>query len=146
MAQLESIVAILRSQLLQTNDILNKSMLSKKALEGANFDLLTVVEKLKLDLTHSESKRKLTDEHIGTLEADLDELRKRLLEKETEAASLRLTMAKIIRSTNYVLSENELALLRGKTIASDFIKNVNYIILARLHVISDVICCIFYRN
>lgn len=124
-AQLESIVAILRNQLLTTDDLFKKALLSKKTLEGANCDLLTVVDKLKIELTHSESRRKLTEEHNGRLDADNDALKNRLLEKETEVSSLRLTLAKIVRSTGYELSENELALLRGKTIASDFIKNVS---------------------
>lgn len=102
-----------------------KALLSKKALEGANCDLLSVVDKLKLDLTHSEGRRKLIEEHNVRLEVDIESIKTRLLEKETEVSSLRLTMAKIVRSTGYVLSDNELALLRGKTIASDFIKNVS---------------------
>lgn len=123
--QLESIVAILRNQLLTTEDLFKKALLSKKSLEGANCDLLTVVDKLKLDLVHSESRRKLTEDHNMRMEADLEALRNRMLEKDTEISSLRLTLAKIVRSTGYNLTENELALLRGKTIASDFIKNVS---------------------
>ncbi|KAI2798900.1 interacting protein, binding protein [Blomia tropicalis] len=122
-AQLESIVAILRNQLLTTEDLFKKALLSKKTLEGANCDLLTIVDKLKLDLTHSEGKRKLVEDHNTRIEADIETIKTRLLEKETEISSLRLTLAKIVRSTGYVLSDNELALLRGKTIASDFIKD-----------------------
>lgn len=124
-AQLESIVAILRNQLLTTEDLFKKALLSKKTLEGANCDLLTIVDKLKLDLTHSEGKRKLVEDHNTRIEADIETIKTRLLEKETEISSLRLTLAKIVRSTGYVLSDNELALLRGKTIASDFIKDVS---------------------
>jgi len=119
-------VSILRNQLLNTEDLFKKALLSKKTLEGANCDLLTVVDKMKLDLNHSEGRRKLIEEHNARLEIDIDSLKTRLLEKETEISSLRLTLAKIVRSTGYVLSDNELALLRGKTIASDFIKNVRF--------------------
>lgn len=117
---------ILRNQQLNTEDLFKKALLSKKALEGANCDLLTVVDKLKLDLTHSDGRRKLIEEHNVRIEADIESLKNRLLEKETEISSLRLTLAKIVRTTGYVLSDNELALLRGKAIASDyFIKNVS---------------------
>ena len=122
--QLESMATILRNQLLTTEDLFKKALLSKKALESANCDLLIVVDKLKFDLTHSENRRKLFEDHNVRMEADLELLKNRMLEKETEISSLRLTMAKIVRATGYMLSENELALLRGKTIASDFIKNV----------------------
>src|SRR5690606_25926252 len=113
--QLESIVDILRSQLLNTEDLFKKALISKKNLENSNCDLLTVIDKLKLELAHSNNRQKLLEEQNHKLKAEVDTLKNCLLEKETEVSSLRLTMAKIVRSTGYVLSENELALLRGKT-------------------------------
>lgn len=120
-------VSMLRSQLFTLDDRYKKTVLSMKTLENANCDLLTVVEKLKMELTHSESCQKFIKEHNLKLESDIESYKNRFLEKETEVSSLRLTMAKIVRSTGYVLSDNELALLKGKTIASDFIKNVRTI-------------------
>lgn len=123
--QLESVVNILRNQLLNTEDLFKKALLSKKTLENANCDLITIVDKLKLDILHLEGNQKNLKEQNLKLEDELETIKTRLLEKETEISSLRLTMAKIVRATGHVMSENELALLRGKTIASDYIKNVS---------------------
>ncbi|KPM03863.1 liprin-beta-1-like protein [Sarcoptes scabiei] len=59
-----------------------------------------------------ETQQKLLKEQNLKLDEELGAVRTRLLEKETEISSLRLTMAKIVRATGYVLSGNELALLR----------------------------------
>lgn len=123
--QLESVVNILRNQLLNTEELFKKALLSKKTLENANCDLITIVDKLKLDILHLESTQKSLKEQNIKLEDELETIKTRLLEKDTEISSLRLTMAKIVRATGHVMSENELALLRGKTIASDYIKNVS---------------------
>ncbi|XP_027194482.2 uncharacterized protein LOC113789182 isoform X1 [Dermatophagoides pteronyssinus] len=121
--QLESMINILRNQLFNTEDLFKKALISKKSLENANCDLLTIVDKLKLDLIHFESQQKILKEQNLKIENEFEQLKTRLLEKDTEISSLRLTMAKIVRTTGYVLSDNELSLLRGKTIASDYIKN-----------------------
>ena len=123
--QLESMINILRNQLFNTEDLFKKALISKKSLENANCDLLTIVDKLKLDLIHFESQQKILKEQNLKIENEFEQLKTRLLEKDTEISSLRLTMAKIVRTTGYVLSDNELSLLRGKTIASDYIKNVS---------------------
>lgn len=116
---------ILRNQLLNTEELFRKALLSKKTLETANQSLLGVVDKLKLELQHSDARRKLLDDHRAKVELEHEQLKTRLLEKETEISSLRLTLAKVARATGYTLSANELELLRGNTIASDFIKNVS---------------------
>ncbi|XP_075585945.1 uncharacterized protein LOC124492533 isoform X3 [Dermatophagoides farinae] len=121
--QLESMVNILRNQLLNTEELFKKALISKKTMENANCDLLSIVDKLKLDLIHFESQQKILKEQNIKIENEFEQLKTRLLEKDTEISSLRLTMAKIVRATGYILSGNELALLRGKTIASDYIKN-----------------------
>lgn len=123
--QLESMVNILRNQLLNTEELFKKALISKKTMENANCDLLSIVDKLKLDLIHFESQQKILKEQNIKIENEFEQLKTRLLEKDTEISSLRLTMAKIVRATGYILSGNELALLRGKTIASDYIKNVS---------------------
>ncbi|OTF82305.1 hypothetical protein BLA29_004047 [Euroglyphus maynei] len=121
--QLESMVNILRNQLLNTEELFKKSLITRKTLENANCDLLTIVDKLKIDLIHFESQQKILKEQNLKIEDELEQIKTRLLEKDTEISSLRLTMAKIVRATGYALSDNELALLQGKSIASDFIKN-----------------------
>lgn len=123
--QLELMVTILRNQLISAEDQIKKLSIANRTIESTNGNLMTIVDKLKLELTHSETLRKLNEEHTAKLEADLETYKKWLLEKETEVSSLRLTMAKIVRATGHVISPNELALLQGRTYLSDFMKNVS---------------------
>jgi chromosome segregation ATPase len=125
-AQLESLLGNTKSQLVATEDLFQQSLLAKTTLENTKFDLLSEVSKLRLELTSCEQSRIMTEDKCRRLENELSVIRSTLLEKETEISALRLTLAKMARTTGYLLTDNELSLLRGKTFSSDYAKNVSF--------------------
>jgi chromosome segregation ATPase len=124
-AQLESLLGNTKSQLVATEDLFQQSLLAKTTLENTKFDLLSEVSKLRLELTSCEQMRIMTEDKCRKLENELSVIRSTLLEKETEISALRLTLAKMARTTGYLLTDNELSLLRGKTFSSDYAKIVS---------------------
>ena len=117
---LEDILDSLKSQLISSDDRFQQSLLTKSSLENTNLDLLSEMSKLRLDLNQSEHSRINAEDKMRKLDNDLSDTRKALLEKETEISALRLTLAKIARTTGYLLTDNELSLLKGKPFGSEF--------------------------
>jgi chromosome segregation ATPase len=136
-AQLESLLGNTKSQLVATEDLFQQSLLAKTTLENTKFDLLSEVSKLRLELTSCEQSRIMTEDKCRKLENELSVIRSTLLEKETEISALRLTLAKMARTTGYLLTDNELSLLRGKTFSSDYAKTVSLKTLFLLTIIFE---------
>lgn len=126
-ASLEDILDSVKSQLIAADDRFQQSLLSKSSLENTNLDLLSEMSKLRLDLTQSEHSRINAEDRTRKLENELSVIKSTLLEKETEISALRLTLAKMARTTGYLLTDNELSLLRGKPFSSEITRTVSYI-------------------
>ena len=118
-ASLEDMLDSVKSQLLSADDRFQQSLLTKSSLENTNLDLLSEMSKLRLDLSQSEHMRITAEDKTRKLENELSVIRSTLLEKETEISALRLTLAKMARTTGYLLTDNELSLLRGKPFSND---------------------------
>ncbi|XP_054154536.1 liprin-beta-2-like isoform X3 [Oppia nitens] len=122
-AEMEEILENSKSQLMATEDMYQQSMLTKSSLEGTKLDLLSEVTKLRLELSQSEHLRVTVEDRARKLDNELSVIRSTLLERETEISALRLTLAKMARTTGYLLTDHELSLLRGKSYTNDFVRN-----------------------
>ena len=124
---LEDMLDSMKSQLIGADDRLQQSLQTKSTLENTNLDLMSEMSKLKIDLDQSDHSKINAENKARKLENELSVIRTTLLERETEISALRLTLAKMARTTGYLLNDGELSLLRGKSFVNDF-RNVSLII------------------
>lgn len=79
------------------------------------------MSELRVKLASVDHCKQFSEEKWRQMESELIALKTRIIEKETEIITLRLTLAKIVVSTGHQLSENELHLLKGMSYSSDLL-------------------------
>ncbi|CAG2121543.1 unnamed protein product, partial [Medioppia subpectinata] len=121
--QMEELLDNTKSQLMATEDMFQQSLFNKSSLESAKLDLLSDVSKLRIELSDCQHSRITAEDRARKLDNELSVITSTLLERETEISALRLTLAKMARTTGYLLTDNELSLLRGKSFAAEYTRN-----------------------
>lgn len=112
-SHLESILSATKAQLNSTEHLFQETLQTRSKLESTKFDLISELSKLKIEMTAVQQAKLLSDERSKKSENDIMMMKALVLEKETEVSALRLSLARLARTTGYNLTDQELGLIKA---------------------------------
>ena len=112
-SHLESILSATKAQLNSTEHLFQETLQMRSKLESTKFDLVSELSKLKIEITAVQQAKLLSDERSKKSENDIMTMKALVLEKETEVSALRLSLARLARTTGYNLTDQELGLIKA---------------------------------
>lgn len=112
-SHLESILSATKAQLNSTEHLFQETLQIRSKLESTKFDLVSELSKLKIEITAVQQAKLLSDERSKKSENDIMTMKALVLEKETEVSALRLSLARLARTTGYNLTDQELGLIKA---------------------------------
>ena len=112
-SHLESILSATKAQLNSTEHLFQETLQMRSKLESTKFDLISELSKLKIEITAVQQAKLLSDERSKKSENDIMTMKALVLEKETEVSALRLSLARLARTTGYNLTDQELGLIKA---------------------------------